>query len=79
MLHRGFEAWYAFGVTGEEFRLRVIHPAPGSALARARDYGIDLTLLYQNLMLEPDERLAKAGRNLRLVRALNDARERNRR
>jgi hypothetical protein len=38
-----------------EERLR--NPAPGSKIAAARDYGIDLTLLIEQLRLTPDERL----------------------
>ena len=42
------------GRTREE---RLVNPEPGSAAARARDFGIDLTLLLQNLKLTPEERL----------------------
>ncbi|HKP73381.1 MAG TPA: hypothetical protein VJT82_10620 [Pyrinomonadaceae bacterium] len=35
----------------------LLHPPPGSAAARARDFGIDLTLLLQRLKLTPEERL----------------------
>ena len=34
-----------------------LNPPPGSAAARARDFGIDLTLLIQRLRLTPEERL----------------------
>jgi hypothetical protein len=40
-----------------EQRLR--HPAPGSRIAAARDYGIDLTLLMEQLRLTPAERARK--------------------
>lgn len=34
-------------------------PPSGSDLAEAKEYGIDLTLLVENLALSVDERLAK--------------------
>jgi hypothetical protein len=37
-----------------EERLR--NPAPGSSIAAARDFGIDLTLLAEQLRLPPSER-----------------------
>jgi hypothetical protein len=37
----------------------VTNPPSGSNLATAKDYGIDLTLLVENLDLSVDERLAK--------------------
>ena len=40
-----------------ENRLR--HPAPGSRIAAAREYGIDLTLLMEQLRLTPAERARK--------------------
>lgn len=36
---------------------RLLNPAPGSAIAAARDYGIDLTLLLDRLRRTPEERL----------------------
>jgi hypothetical protein len=35
----------------------LLNPPPGSAAARAREFGIDLTLTLQRLRLTPDERL----------------------
>ena len=35
------------------------NPPPGSRAAAARDFGIDLTLLIENLRLTPDERVRK--------------------
>jgi hypothetical protein len=40
-----------------EQRLR--HPAPGSRIEVAREYGIDLTLLIDQLRLTPAERARK--------------------
>ena len=33
------------------------HPQPGSKIAAAKEFGIDLTLTFENLQLTPTERL----------------------
>ena len=40
----------------------LLNPPPGSAAARARDFGIDLTLTLQRLRLTPEERLRQLQR-----------------
>ncbi|MEQ1765242.1 MAG: hypothetical protein ABL984_19090 [Pyrinomonadaceae bacterium] len=35
----------------------LLNPPPGSRIAAARDYGIDLTLLVENLRLTPAQRI----------------------
>ena len=40
----------------------LLNPPPGSAAARARAFGIDLTLLIQRLRLTPEERLRQLQR-----------------
>jgi hypothetical protein len=35
------------------------HPAPGSRIEAARDFGIDLNLLIANLRLTPGERVSR--------------------
>jgi hypothetical protein len=40
-----------------EERLR--HPRPGSKIAAAQEYGVDLTLLIENLRLSPAERVRR--------------------
>jgi hypothetical protein len=40
----------------------LLNPPPGSAAARARDFGIDLTLLIGRLKLTPTERLQQLQR-----------------
>jgi hypothetical protein len=37
----------------------MLHPAPGSRTEAARDYGVDLTLLIEQLRLTPAERAKK--------------------
>ncbi len=36
---------------------KLLYPKPGSKIAAARDYGVDLTLLVGRLRLTPEERL----------------------
>lgn len=36
---------------------KLLNPRPGSKIAEARDFGIDLTLLVENLRLSPEQRL----------------------
>jgi hypothetical protein len=43
----------------------LLNPPPGSAAARARDFGIDLTLTVQRLRLTPEERLDDLQRAMR--------------
>jgi len=46
-------------LTPEEFERaaeRLRHPAPGSRIAAAKEYGIDLTLLIEQLRLTPAQR-----------------------
>ena len=54
----------------DEQRALILNPPPGSALARARDYGIDLT---------PDERLQSAMRAIELSKELDHLRATGRR
>jgi hypothetical protein len=38
---------------------RLLNPKPGSRIAAARDYGIDLSLIVENMRLTPEQRLEK--------------------
>lgn len=38
---------------------RLLDPKPNGAIAAARDYGIDLSLLIENLRLSPEQRIEK--------------------
>jgi hypothetical protein len=49
-------------LTPEEFaraERRLRNPAPGSRIAAAKEYGIDLTLLIEHLRLTPAERVTR--------------------
>jgi hypothetical protein len=50
----------------------LLNPPPGSAAARARDFGIDLTLLIERLRRTPEERLDDLQR---VMRSLTEARQ----
>jgi hypothetical protein len=41
-----------------------LNPPPGSAAARAVEFGIDLTLTLENLRLTPEERIRKLDHRL---------------
>ncbi|MEK6279646.1 MAG: hypothetical protein AABN95_04765 [Acidobacteriota bacterium] len=41
-----------------------LNPPPGSAAARAVEFGIDLTLTLENLRLTPEERILKLDNRL---------------
>jgi hypothetical protein len=36
---------------------KLLHPSPGSRIEAAKEFGIDLTLLVENLRLTPAQRL----------------------
>ena len=38
---------------------KLLDPRPGSKIAAAKEFGIDLTLLVENLRLTPDQRVRK--------------------
>ncbi len=38
---------------------KLLNPRPGSKIAEARDYGIDLTQLVENLRYSPAERIKR--------------------
>lgn len=56
----------------------ITNPPPGSKLARAKEYGIDLTLLFENLKLTPTERAKKIEEGALALQALRFAGEQHR-
>jgi hypothetical protein len=44
-----------------------LNPPPGSAAARAVEFGIDLTLTLENLRLSPEERIRKLDNRLATI------------
>ena len=53
-----------------EAERRLIEPKPGTAAARARDFGIDLSLTVSNLRLTPEERIKRLDLHLDGIREL---------
>jgi hypothetical protein len=54
-----------------EERLR--HPRPGSLIAQAQEYGVDLSLLIENLRLSPAERVKRMQDLIATVEELRGA------
>jgi len=57
---------------------RITNPPPGSKLAEAKGFGVDLTLLLENLALTPAERLEKLQAAQIFYEELRRAGKRNR-
>ena len=56
----------------------ITNPPPGSKLAAAKEWGVDLTLLYANLQRTPTERAQTFGTMVRSFEALSDAHQTSR-
>ena len=53
---------------------KLLNPKPGSKVAAAQEFGIDLSLLVENLRLTPDQRVRNLQKSMRnLHRLLQDA------
>jgi hypothetical protein len=50
-----------------------LNPKPGSAAARAAEFGIDLTLTLENLRLTPEERICKLDNFIKAVAELRNS------
>jgi hypothetical protein len=63
-------------------REKLLNPTPGSKIAAARDFGIDLTQLAENLQYTPAERIKRnddaANSMLKFAAAMRKAKEANR-
>ena len=57
---------------GRSAEEHLLNPPPGSAAARARDFGIDLTLIIQRLRLTPEERLRQLQRAMVEIETMRD-------
>jgi hypothetical protein len=51
----------------------VMNPPPGSQIEAAKEYGVDLTLILENLAMTPNERVQAMTNALRLVEELERA------
>lgn len=57
---------------------KLLHPRPGSKIAAARDFGIDLTLLVRQLRLTPQQRLDELQSAMESLEELKAAADRHR-
>ena len=51
----------------------LLDPKPGTAAARAREFGIDLTLTVENLRRTPEERIIRLDRARNMIREVREA------
>jgi hypothetical protein len=58
---------------------KLLNPRPGSDIAAARDFGIDLTLIISQLRLTPQERLDQLQESMEFVAELDSARRKRNR
>jgi hypothetical protein len=56
-----------------ELEQKIINPLSGSALADARDFGVDLSLLLERLKLTPEERLRDLQRVMNTLERMRAA------
>lgn len=54
---------------------KLLNPRPGSKIAAARDFGIDLTLTVSQLRLTPQERIDNLQSGMRFLAELAEARK----
>ncbi|MEP6703502.1 MAG: hypothetical protein ABJB34_01735 [Acidobacteriota bacterium] len=54
---------------------KLLNPRPGSKIAEARDFGIDLTLVVERLRETPQERVERLQSNMKFHAELDRARE----
>jgi hypothetical protein len=52
----------------------ILDPAPGTALARAKEYGIDLTIVARNAAETDEQRAERAVRTFAAGRAIRQVR-----
>lgn len=46
---------------------KLLNPPPGGKIAAAKEFGVDLNSLVENLRLEPQERIEKLQRAMRFI------------
>jgi len=52
---------------------KLLDPRPGSKIAEAKEFGIDLTLIVENLRLTPEQRLRKLQSAMNSFERLREA------
>ncbi len=69
--------WWHMTPDQRKRALRLIaRPPRGSDLAKAKKFGVDLTLLFENLLLTPTERARKLSSGAKALQSLRQAGER---
>lgn len=63
-------------MTQDERHDLLLNPRLGTAAARARDFGVDLSLTVSNLRLTPEQRLERLERGRELLKEIQAARRR---
>lgn len=58
--------------TEEELRRLIDDPPEGSAIAEAKEFGVDLYSILENLKLTPTERFRRAAEETDFVRRLRE-------
>lgn len=54
-------------------REKLLDPLPGSKIAEARDFGIDLTMLAENLRYTPAERIKRNDQAVNSILKIEEA------
>jgi hypothetical protein len=54
-------------------REKLLDPRPGSKIAEARDFGIDLTMLAENLRYTPAERIKRNDQAVNSILKIEEA------
>jgi len=54
-------------------REKLLNPKPGGKIAEARDYGIDLTMLAENLHYTPAERIKRNDQAVNSILKIEEA------
>ena len=56
--------------TEEKIRELIEHPPEGSAISEAKEFGVDLYILLENLKLTPAERFRRAAEEADFIRRI---------
>ncbi len=59
----------------EKVMEKLINPLPGSKIAKAKEFGVDLTLLVENLRKTPQERINDLQSAMRFIDEIQRAGE----
>lgn len=63
--------------TEGKLRELIEHPPEGSAIAEAKEFGVDLYILLENLKLTPAERFRRAAEEADFIRRIRSSLEKD--